>query len=123
VPAILLLDYRFNESLSVPGIVVTESAQATPGTKLELVLADKSCGEIQNLAHGKAIYVNGAAEIRPGIREGQWMVCKVPESPPRDAHTVMLTKGHVLIEVVAFPEAGVSRQEILRLAESFVEAQ
>ena len=123
VSAVLLLDYRFKESLNVAGIVITEAAHASPGTKLHLSVPGESCGEVLKGKQGVIVYINGLAEAQPAASEGEWSVCRVPESPPRNAHTVMLTRGHVLIEVLAFPEAGVSREEILRLAESFVEAK
>ncbi len=122
-PLVLLLNYRFNESPNVAGIMVAEAAHASAGTELHLQVPEQACGEVLKGKRGVLVYVNGSAEAQPGASEGEWSVCKVPENPPRDAHTVMLTRGNVLIEVVAFPEAGVSKEEILRLADSLMEAK
>jgi hypothetical protein len=121
-PRTLYLEYRFNESLNVAGIVVTESVHTSPGTDIRLQVRDQACGEVINAGQERLVYVHGFAVAEPGAG-GEWWICKVPEEPPRNSHTVMLTRGEVLIEVVAFPEAGVSKEDILRLAQSFVEAE
>jgi hypothetical protein len=117
------MEYRFNRSLNVPAILVSESAQAQPGTALRLSLKEESCGEILKASQGDLVYFSGPVELDEGVAAGEWLACKVEETPQRDFHTVLLTRGHVLIEVVAFPEAGVSREDIIRLAGSFAEAQ
>jgi len=123
LPKTLYLEYRFHDSPNVAGIVVAESAHAGRGTKVKLRVRDQACGELVNGRQGELVYVNGSAITEPGASDDEWWICKVPEEPPRNSHTVVLTRGQVLIEVVAFPEAGVSKEDILRLAQSFVEAE
>jgi hypothetical protein len=123
LPKSLSLVYRFNQSLNVPPLLVNETALAEPGARISLSLRGPSCGEVIGEDAGGTIYINGLAEIEMGESETDWLVCKVDEVPARDSHTVFLTRGHVLIEVVAFADAGVSGEEVIRLAGSFVEAK
>jgi hypothetical protein len=119
----LYLDYRFNESIYVPGILVAESAHGPPGVALRLKVGGKDCGEMVSRNAGGMVYVHGTAMAEPTDDEEELTVCKVPETPPRDLHTVMLARGNVLIEVLVFAESGVSRDEALRLARSLVQSK
>jgi hypothetical protein len=119
----LQLDYRFHQSLYVPGIVVSESALGPPGTTLTLVVPDITCGESIEKGALRLIYVYGAADVEPTSREGEFNVCRVPETPERNLHTVLLVRGQILIEVLAFGEGGVSKEEVITLAGSFAEAE
>jgi hypothetical protein len=119
----LVMTYRFQASVNVPAIVLTESRPAPPGSVVQLLPAHGGCGEVTAEDGRQTFYANGFASAEPGAVEGQLMVCPVEESPARDAHTVLVLMGEVLVEIRAFLESGVTKEEILDLAGSLAEAE
>ena len=119
----LVITYRFDASVNVPAIVLTESRPASQGTDVELLAAREGCAEVVEDRDRRVFYVNGFASKEPGAVEGRILVCSVEEAPARDAHTVLVAIGDVLVEMLAFPESGVSKEEMLALANSLAEAE
>ena len=123
LPQRLVLTYRFQGSANVAPILVTESRMVPPGVTVELVPASPLCGEVGQESVGAVFYVNGFAGIEPGKVEGELLVCALVETPTRDAHTVLVATGDVLVEVLAFPESGLSKDQMLDVALSLAEAE
>lgn len=119
----LITTYRFQNSVNVPGIVLTEYRPGAEGTEVDLSPAQDGCGEELAQPDGEMFYANGFVSKEPGPVEGQLNVCLVAESPARDVHTVLVARGDILVEVLVFPESGLTRDEVLGVASSLTEAE
>jgi hypothetical protein len=115
--ASLALDYRFQGSPNVPGILITERllprVDGLPDDRRRLT-AEPGCAESINSKAGAAFYVQGVGSTQEDDA-GQLHVCKTDE---RSAHYAALLDGDVLIEVLAFPESNVSKQDFVDLLKS-----
>jgi hypothetical protein len=123
LPSTVGISYRFRGSENVPPISISESISAPEGRLARLIPTHPDCGELSTTLEGMTFYVSGLAFVEPGVEEGEVMVCQLAEEPARRSHTVLLTRGNVLIQMYGFSEAGVTKEQILRVAASFVKAE
>jgi hypothetical protein len=61
--------------------------------------------------------------MEPGAQEGEFAVCVMQETPPRETHIALVVRADVLIEVLAFPEAGLDKKDVLDVAASIPKAE
>lgn len=112
------LDYRFRDSLTVPGIILIESAISADGEP-SLRLAGADCGEEISRDGVTIFYLDGLGDLQGSPESGDWTICKSDAGPPRSLHSVYaLTGGGVLIEAMAFPESRVTREDMISIIES-----
>lgn len=118
----LLLSYRFLDSINVPPILVTERSAAKVGEVIEFHLPSGQCGEILEHEGVTIFYANGLVDVQMYGDSG-YEVCLLEEDPARAVHTLFIAHKNILIGVTAFPQAGISKEQILRMAASFTETK
>jgi hypothetical protein len=67
-------------------------------------------------------YSEGLVRLLAVPEENLWLVCMDETAGHGATHSVILVTEGVLIEIIAFPEAGVSRDDVLELVNSLVPA-
>jgi hypothetical protein len=119
----VLLNYRYKDSPNVPGITISEihiRGGDVPGDlPLHLELSGPNCGESVALDGAMVFYVHGVAGVQD-VGGGTLDVCKTKD---RDAHYAAITVGNVLVEVLAFSETNVSKDDVVRIAGSLRPAE
>ena len=123
VVAYLQTAYRFRSSVNPPGMIVLQSRQAPPNGAISLTLQGDGCGEVTSDSQGQVFYTEGFAALQPSGEYGAFLLCKIDEVPARRSHTVLVSRGSVLIQILAFPESGVTKDEILAAADSLTQAE
>jgi hypothetical protein len=122
-PTGVLLDYRYKDSPNVPGITISEIQigrnDPSGAPPLHLELSGPNCGESVTLDHATVFYVHGVAGVQM-LGGGTLNVCKTED---RDAHYAAITVGNVLVEVLAFSETNVSKDDVMRIAGSLQPAE
>ncbi len=117
VPAGLALEYRFANSDFVPAITVYEEKADTPAVSFEL--ERPGCAEKIPMANGTVIYGLGKGTLNRGPTPGVWMVCAQVDPDEVKSHVAFFASGDVIVQVRAFPEANISREDFLKMAASF----
>ena len=112
----LSLEYRFRDSASVLAIVILEDIVEVPA--ISLSPERPGCIEPVSLAGGPAFYGVGVGRISPGPSPGSWLVCAQETPNDRQIHVVIMARGNVLVQIRAFHESNLTRQDVLRLADS-----
>jgi hypothetical protein len=109
----LNLQYRFKQSDYVHAITITEeAAQASIRT---IRPESSGCGETMTLSSAPGFYGRGAANLKLDAAAGAWLACVRPGA---DVHVVLILRDAVLIQLRAFPEAGLGKDEVLKIAAS-----
>ncbi|HLF79742.1 MAG TPA: hypothetical protein VJB57_19850 [Dehalococcoidia bacterium] len=121
-PAEIALEYRRNGSDFVPGILITETIDREGVGPVHLILAGPACGEEVTIGGQSAIYGLGNGSLYAGDNAREWLGC-VETGPAKNIHVLLLTRGDVLIEIHAFPESGLTKDDVLRMAASLTEAK
>lgn len=114
----LVLEYRYQGSPHIPALTVIETRN--PAGPLTIVLAEESCGEILDTPEGRVLYGIGAGEVFVDDNERDYHVCPTGGPPARDAHAAYLAKNDIFIEIKGFPEARLTRDDMLNLARSLL---
>jgi len=117
-PTTLVLDYRYLGSSPIPALTLLETRALTG--PVGLFLGDDSCGEVIQLPEGAVFYGKGAGTLVVDDNSHDYYVCPADGPPGLDIHTAYLAKGELFIEIKAFPEARVTRDDILKLAASLL---
>jgi hypothetical protein len=118
-PTSILTDFRFRGSVALPGITVLQSV--LPFTAMRPVRPD--CAEIIPTESGPLFYINGPYSFEISDDGAEFMLCRDMSMPPRDVHHVITVRGGTLVEVVAFPEVRVSKEEIIEMVKSLQPAE
>jgi hypothetical protein len=112
----LILEYRFHGSDHVPAIVIREEMTDGPITALRPETPD--CAETLTLGGRTALYGLGSGMLTPGPAPGEWLGCAQTSPNDRRVHTLLMAVDNVLVRVHAFPEANLTREDMLKLAAS-----
>jgi hypothetical protein len=116
-PAVVALEYRLRESLYLPAMTILEN-RVQERSSITLRLAAPGCGELVAMPSGNAVYGLGALSFSPGDSASTWSVCvNLPPAGPA-VHQVVLAAGPVMIQLAAFPESGLTRDQVLDVARS-----
>jgi hypothetical protein len=113
---VLALEYRFQDSNFVPAITIAEHRTEEQVTSLSP--ETPGCATAVSLSTGTALYGMGAGRMQRGQTPGAWVGCAQQTPNDRQAHVVMLTRGNILVQIRAFPEAKITREDILKIAAS-----
>lgn len=116
----VLQEFRFQGSQNVPGIVIVQSRPL--GDSPAIRPQSEDCGQLQESAIGPMYYSEGLVRLLAVPEENLWLVCMDETAGHGATHSVILVTEGVLIEIIAFPEAGVSRDDILELVDSLLPA-
>ncbi len=111
----LVLDYRFQNSNFVPAIILREDLAEQPVTSLTPETPD--CAEVISIRDIRALYGLGSGSLRPGPTPGTWQGC-AEIGNDRNAHVVMLARGRIVVQIRAFPEANLTKEDVLKIAAS-----
>ncbi len=115
---VAVLSYRFRSSDHVPAVWIYEELSQAEGALPKVRLRDPSCGAELTAGSRKILYIAGEVERAPPDQDNAWPVC-LQESPfALNLHTVLLTEGSLLIEIQGFPDTGVTKDDVLRIAAS-----
>jgi hypothetical protein len=117
-PSAILTDFRFRGSPNLPGITLLQSSLAGLSFRLE----GPDCAETVSTDSGPLFYVHGNYLLGVSEDATEQVLCKDTLMPPRDVHNVIAVRGDTLVEIFAFPEVGISKDEIIALAKSLVPA-
>ena len=112
----LSLEYHFMDSASVLAITIREDILDAPAVSLSP--ETPGCIEPVSLASGPAFYGVGVGGINRGPSPGSWLICAQRTPGDRQVHVVMMARGNVLVQIRAFHESNLTRQDVLRLADS-----
>jgi hypothetical protein len=113
-PSTILTEFRFHGSPALPGITLLQSSIATR----TLRLATPDCAETISTDSGPLFYINGGYILDVSEDGTEQFLCRDTSMPSRDVHNVIAVRGATLIEVTAFPEVRVSKDEIIELVKS-----
>ena len=117
-PSTLILDYRYLSSSPIPALTLFETRAR--GGKAHVSMSEESCGEEVALLDGRVHYGRGVGSLVVDENGHDFYVCPADGPPGLDIHTAYLAKGEILIEIKAFPEARVTRDDILKIAASLL---
>ena len=110
--------YRFHGSLDLAPIAMVQYPARASG--LELQAQFESCGEVIEFAGGEYFYTQGILRVLPTPDESLFVVCRDESSTVQYTHSVVVVSDDVFVEILAFPESGVTREGILAFVESLV---
>jgi hypothetical protein len=113
----LFSQYRFRSSPNVPAIIVSQSWPFT-GNSAEIKPQDSTCGELEASAIGPIYYVEGLVRVLPVPEENLWLVCKDETEGHDETHYIVAATNGGLIEIIAFPEAGVTKEDMMLFVNS-----
>ncbi len=112
----VVLQYRFKRSPNVPFLIVTEEGAHAGGPELssnaKIQLTSADCAETIAIGKSTLYYVHGLAGLTSD-GDGTYELCK---SDDRDMHYVAMIKNEVVIEIIGFPESGVTKDDIIKIA-------
>ena len=117
-PDSVLLDYRFRGSPNVIAVSVFETRVGPAGSEVVLLLAAADCGEKLLAGSWHVIYGRGTGTPVPSDSPEAWLVCPRQHPADRDLHVAFVSRGNVIVEIRAFPEANVTKEDVLRMAAS-----
>ena len=117
-PSTILTDFRFRGSPNLPGITLVQSSLAGLRFRLE----GPACAETVSTDSGPLFYIHGNYLLGVSEDGTEQVLCKDTLMPPREVHNVIAVRGSTLVEIFAFPEVGISKDEIIELAKSLLPA-
>lgn len=120
-PSSVLMEFRFRGSPAIPGITLLETS-LEPGDLGALSVRNTDCAEEINSDSGQIFYINGTYTLMVSADESSYMLCR-NEGQSGDFHSVVAIRGNVLIEVVAFPEVRITKEEIIEFVKSLRPAE
>ncbi|HLF78196.1 MAG TPA: hypothetical protein VJB57_11980 [Dehalococcoidia bacterium] len=112
----LTLEYRFQSSNFVPAIFMREEPADAPVVSLSP--QTPGCAEPVNVGGATALYGLGEGRVVRGQTPGQWLACAQDTPTDRQAHFLVVARGNVVIHVRAFPEAKLTKEDVLKIAAS-----
>lgn len=117
-PTTLILAYRYLETSPLPSLLVIETR--TLAGPAHLRLDDPSCGDVVHLREGTVYYGAGAGTLVADDNGQDFRVCPMDGPPGLELHTAFVAGGGIVIEIKAFPEARVTKNDILGVAASLL---
>ena len=117
-PSTVILDYRYLGTSPIPALTLFETKAR--GGKAHVFMSEDACGEKVLLPEGSVYYARGVGNLVVDDNGHDFYVCPADGPPGLDIHTAYLAKGEILIEIKAFPEARVTRDDILKIAASLL---
>jgi hypothetical protein len=120
-PSSVLMEFRFRGSPAIPGITLIETS-LEPGDPETLSLQAANCAEEVDAGDGQTFYINGTYTLSVAPDESTHVLCKDPNGSG-DFHSIVAKRGNVLIEVVAFPEVRITKEEIIEFVKSLRPAE
>ena len=118
-PSAILTDFRFRGSPALPGITLLQSSLANRTFRL----TTPDCAETISTDSGPLFYINGGYILDVSEDGTEQFLCRDTSMPPRDVHNVVAVRGDMLVEVIAFPEVQISKDEIIELVKSLGPAE
>jgi hypothetical protein len=112
-------EFRFQGSSNVPGILLIQS-WPFPDRQVRIQTQDESCGTLEPTALGPVYYAAGLVRILPVPEQNLWLVCLDESAGHEHTHFVVAAANGGLIEIIAFPESGVSKEEVVSLVSSLL---
>jgi hypothetical protein len=112
-------EFRFQGSLNLPGILVIQSWPFAEG-EVRIQPQDESCGGLESSAVGPIYYAAGLVRVLPVPEQALWLVCLDETAGHEQTHYVVTAANGGLIEIVAFPESGVTKDEVIALVDSLL---
>jgi hypothetical protein len=118
----LALDYRLLESLHVPGVLILETA-IPANQRIDLVAAGADCGERLLVAGNPTFIAKGGGTLTTDDLI-TWQACGDTFSDALEEkiapYWLVTIRGNVIIEIKAYPETRVTREQLIAIAESMV---
>ncbi len=111
------MDYRLISSSHIPALTVIETI-VPPVENVTLVLESPGCGEEIPSDGRKIFYGLGDGSAYSGDDLGTWYVCASNGPGGRAAHAAFFAHENIIVEIKAFPESGISKDDIIRIASS-----
>ena len=112
----VLHQFRFQGSENIPGILMVQSRPR--GEFASLQPQSEDCGGMVNTGVGPVYYTEGLIRLLPAPDASLWLVCRDDTSGQEQTHSIVLVKDGILLELVAFADSGISKDEFLALVES-----
>jgi len=117
-PVAVTIEYRLHGSPHIHALIITETVLPPSLNDPTLKLAGDGCGERVVVRGAAAIYGRGSGMLSRGSSLNEWLACAQKGPTDRDVHVLFLIRGNLLIQIKAFPEAGITREQILEVAAS-----
>jgi hypothetical protein len=112
------LEYRINGSQFVPPLHIVEEVERDQDA-VTLSKMNADCGEFITLDSGEEVfYAKGIGALRRGDAPNQFLVCPQTPGPPLAMSHVYMVRQNVIIQILGFPESGLNREELLKIAAS-----
>jgi hypothetical protein len=118
-PSTILTDFRFRGSPALPGITLLQSSLGSR----TLHLATPDCAEIISTESGPLFYIDSGYILDVSADGTEQFLCRDTSMALRDVHNVIAVRGDTLVEVIAFPEVRISKDEIIALVKSLGPAE
>jgi hypothetical protein len=114
-PSEVVLEYRFIGSARVPALLIIET-----GTDLTVdpEPAGQGCDKHLKLDFGRVVYGKGAGTTEMSEETRTWLVCATAPGADLYVFSAFLSHGTLMIQIRAFPEAGISEEDFLRAIKS-----
>lgn len=117
-PSSVAIEYRLLGSPFVPALTVVELV-VRDATRVELALEGRGCGETR-VKNGRTLYygegIGGPYSADDDL--SRWTVCIAPGPGDFASYAAYFVAKNVIVEVKAFPESGVTLEDVLRVSES-----
>jgi len=117
-PSTLILDYRYLGSSPIPALTLFETKAR--GGRAHVFMLEEACGENVDLPEGSVYYGRGMGSRVVDDNGHDFHVCPAEGPPGLEVYSAYLAKGEIFIEIKAFPEAGVTRDDVLEIAASLL---
>jgi hypothetical protein len=119
----LALDYRLLQSLHVPGVLIIETAIPLEES-VEVLAESPGCGEELTVGGSPALIAKGGGSLTRGDDPSVWRACGDTFADPIEEeiapYWLVTVRGNVIIEIKAYPETMVTREQLIAIAESMV---
>ena len=116
------MDFRFRGSPAIPGLSLIQTSLGPTGRSTSLSLAP-GCAERVDYPGGEMYYINGSYTLDLTEDESTVIVCGDRDGTRLEVHSVVAKRGNVLIEVFAFPEVRITKEEIIDFVKSLQPAE
>jgi hypothetical protein len=113
-PSSILTEFRFKGSPALPGISLIQTALGG----LSYKPGGPYCAEIIAYEGGPLLYINGSYSFEDSMDGADQLICKSDLVSPRDVHNVIIVRNDSIVELIAFPEVHISKDEIIEMAKS-----
>ena len=116
---VAVLSYRFRGSEHIPAVWIYEERAVIEGVPPRLRLREPSCGSELRVGSRSVLFMAGGVERMPPDEGNTWSVCQDGGAQGLDMHSIVFAEGSLIIEMQGFPEAGISKDDLLGMAASF----